>query len=135
MDLWYLLGIRQASKSLLWDTFSPTVIKLYNKYDHKFFYTSFFQVKEYSWSNNVVSHVFYVSSHIWLVGEDYLRGSKYFQSHSGHRYGLKTMYWICKEDGVMEFGSIKLIHPVEDPRLFTRGQAKHKKIFKKKKNL
>ena len=33
----------------------------------------------------------------------------------------------------MEFGSIKLIHPVEDPRLFTRGQAKHKKIFKKKK--
>ena len=35
----------------------------------------------------------------------------------------------------MEFGSIKLIHPVEDPRLFTKGKAKLniRKFLRKKK--
>ena len=60
---------------------------------------------------SVLCQVFSTLSPIWVVGEDCLASSMYYRARLGSKYGLQTMTWICVVDGVMEFGSIELIHP------------------------
>ena len=106
----------RPSRSPLWGTFSQ-VKGFYNVNDYKFndkaMALSFFQFMDswFSTFGSVLNQVFSTSSPIWVVEEDCLKTSKYYQSREGHHYGLQTMSWIRVADGVMEFGSTELIYP------------------------
>ena len=83
------------------------------KFNDKAMALSFFQLMDswFSTFGSVLNQVFSTSSPIWVVGEDCLKSSKYYQSREGHHYGLQTMSSIRVADGVMEFGSTEVIYP------------------------
>lgn len=91
-------------------TFSPAI-----QFDNGYIAYSFFDLIDSGPDTifqSVIDQVFSTSKPICLVEKDLLASSPYYRGREGLDYGLQTMYWTRVADGVMEFGSTELIHPV-----------------------
>uniref|UniRef100_A0A7N2MWL2 Uncharacterized protein n=1 Tax=Quercus lobata TaxID=97700 RepID=A0A7N2MWL2_QUELO len=100
----------RPSKSPLGGTFSPT--KSFNNGNMAYSFFDLIDSGPDTIFQSVIDQVFSTSKPICLVEKDLLASSPYYRGREGLDYGLQTMYWIRIADGVMEFGSTELIHPV-----------------------